>query len=286
MKKTLKKAVLAAILATVLTGCVDATTKLKDGTTPIITIGNSTITKSNGYAALKQSVGSYTVVTNAINYIANTEIPTTDDIQSQAEQSLESYKNLYGDSFTEYLETLNMTEEEFVNNTLISSIKTSQLLTKYIESNYDTLCEQYTPMKFNYIVADSQETADALISKISDLTDDDLTNYIKTAKLTLNQNSILCQNLSSDIYDSDFISTLAEADSNKWVSIQKDSQYYVIYKTDITDNDKETIQNFFLTSTDMNSIIKAEYLKQYNFEIYDIDLYNSVSATLPTLFSD
>ena len=145
MKNT-RNLLLASLLSfSVLAGCSDAQAKLKDSSTALFSVGKKTVTKGDLYSKMNSTSGASVVTNNATKQISAAEIEVTDDMKESAEKTLKSYKSMYGDTFASYLENVNMTEDEYLNNFLIPSLQAEQLPKAYLEQNWDNVAKLYTP---------------------------------------------------------------------------------------------------------------------------------------------
>jgi foldase protein PrsA len=164
MKKTLS--ILAAVIAlSSLTGCTDAVAKLKDKNSVLMTVGKTSITKGQVYTMMSTASGAYTAVTDASETVAAAEVEVTDDMKTQAESTLNYYKNAYGDSFATTLAQNNMTEDDLYNNLILSS-QIDALTKQYVTENFDDLVSQYTPIKAYVLDFASQDNANAALADL------------------------------------------------------------------------------------------------------------------------
>ena len=281
MKKT-RSILAAALLLGTLTGCTDAVAKLKDSSTVLVTVGNKNITKGDVYKLLNTTYGASTAYTNANNVIASAEVEVTDEMRKSADDTLKSYKEIYGDTFTTYLENSGMTEEEYKEQ-LILSLQAEKLIQNYIEDNYDTLFAVYTPVKATILEFTSSEDADAALSELKDgsKTPEEAAkghNSSSTGTSTLYTKE-------STTLDSMVRSVLFSMKMDEgWTIIPaSDGAAYIVARVDETDSAKlkEEAVKTFQSLSQVSDDSTAYYFTKYKFHIYDKPLYDSVSSGYP-----
>ena len=103
MSNKLVKILSVAAVSGMLVGCSDASAKLSDSSTAIFSVGNKTITKGDMFTTMETMSGADTAINDATSTISSLEVEVTDDIKSQAEDTLSTYKSMYGDTFTNNL---------------------------------------------------------------------------------------------------------------------------------------------------------------------------------------
>lgn len=281
--KKILTAVSAAALCLTLTGCSDASAKLKDSSTALFKVGNKTITKGQIYSTMVSMAGASTAINDATNTIASAEVEVTDDIKNQAQSTLKTYKTMYGDSFSSYLESANMDEDQYVNEYLIPSLLAAELNTKYVEEKWDDLLTMYKPVKATVLSFTSQDDRDAAMQELKD-------GSATASEAAKNHNS--SSDGSSKVYTNQDTSldTMVRAvlssmkTSDGWVDTQSSDSatFYLLHvddddPEDYRDDLTETLSNLSNVKTDATTY----YFKKYNFHIYDITLYNAVKDAYP-----
>ena len=272
----------AAVLAGTLAGCSDAQAKLKDSNTILITIGNKNITKGDVYSILNSTYGASTAVTNGNKIIAAAEVEATDEMKKQAEETLENYKSVYGDTFTTYLEQTGMTEEEYKEQ-LILSLQAEQLTLNYIDENYGELCKTYTPVKAVILEFETSEDASAAVSELRD-------GKVTPAEAASAHNSSstgtsMIYTTESSTVDAMVRSTLfSMTPDDGWATVpMSDGSAYMLLHVDENDPAKlkdevtSTFQNLSTIADDAT----AYYFTKYGFHVYDKTLYDNVKADYP-----
>jgi len=280
MKK--RNLLLSGLLALTLAGCTDATAELSDAKTALVTIGNTSITKGQVYSLMNSASGAATAVNNANKVIASQEIEVTDDMKTTAQNTLNSYKSLYGDTFTTYLTNQGMSEEDYINDYLIPSQQAEKLVNKYIEENFDSLCSTYHVVKATVLEFSSQDDANAALT--------DLNNGTSASEAAKNHNSsstgtstvytVESTNLNSSVR------TLITGDTTdkNWVLVaEDDGSTYALVKIDDNDanNFKDEATTALASINNVSTGATTYFFKKYNFVIYDKTVYDGVAANYP-----
>ncbi len=276
------KIVLAGGIAMSLVGCSDASAKLPDSSTTLFKVGNNSVSKGEVYSTMMSMAGATTAINDATNTIATAEVEVTDEIQKQAESTLSTYKSVYGDTFATYLDGTGMTEDEYLNSYLIPSLLASELPKKYVEEQWDTLMTTYKPVMATVLQFNSYEDLTAAKAELN-AGDVDATTAAANHNSTSSGISALYTTQSTDL-DSmvrAVISSLTPEDG--WAeSAGTDTTQYLVR---VDDNDVENYRDDVVTTLTSLSTISSDattfFIKKYGFHIYDITLYNAISAQYP-----
>ena len=280
--KKITSALACALLLTSLAGCTDAQAKLKDSDTVLITIGNKTITKGEVYSVLNTTYGASAAITNANKVIASSEVEATEDMIKSAEETLENYKALYGDTFTKYLEQSGMTEEDYKEQ-LILSLQAEQLSKNYISDHYDELAARYTPVKAVILEFTSSDDSEAALV--------DLNSGSKTAAEAAEEHNssstgtpsiYTTESSSLDAMVRSVLFSMTEEDG--WANIPaSDGSAYILVHVEENDPEalKEEASDVFLNLSTVSDDANVFYFTKYGFHIYDKTLYDGVSADYP-----
>lgn len=276
----------SALLVSVLAGCTDATAKLPDSSTVLFSVGSKTVTKGDVYSVMAGTYGASQAVNDVNRIIAQQEIELTEEMKSEAQASLDSYKTYYGDTFIKHLEQIGMTDEEYLQNYLIPSLQAEQLTPKYITEKFDTVAANYAPVKATLLEFTSQDDANAALSELKDGSKD-------AAAAAKDHNS--ASKGTSTIYtieSTDLDSTVrtmlhsAKPDDGWFLVPETDGATFIVMRID--DNDPNNFKDEAVTTLQNVSAIMNDattyWFKKYQFHIYDKTLYDSVAADYPYNF--
>ncbi len=278
-----KSIVAASALLLVLTGCKDAHIAIKDADTPIVTVGNKTITKGEVFNIMMATYGASNAVSTSNNKIAAAEIEITDEMKKSAQDTINTYKSLYGDVFTEYLESSGMTEEDYMNEYLIPSLQSEKLITKYLEENYDSVCEMYTPVKAMILEFSSNEDAQSALSALKDGSKTPAEVIEEYNGLSTADEKIITNDSTSvDSMIKTVIFSATPADGWTYVPSSDGTTFDVVKVVENDpDNMKEEVLESLAAISNVQNDSTTYFFKKYGFHIYDKTLYDAVSLNYP-----
>jgi len=276
--------ILASVLALApLAGCTDASAKVSDAKTALFTVGKTNVTKGSVYTLMNSSAGATTAVNDANKKIASAEIEVTDEMKATAESTLNSYKSLYGDTFTSYLEQQNMTEDEYVNDYLIPSQQAEKLTAKYLDENFDEVCTSYQVVKATILEFTSQDDANAALSELKDgskTAAEAASGHNSSSTGTSTVYTLESTDVNSMVRT--IISSASPSDGWQMVPEDTGTSYAVVKVDDNTpSNFKDEATTALAAISNVSSAATTYFFKKYNFVIYDITVYDGVKADHP-----
>ena len=284
--KKIKTVCASLLLVSVLAGCQDATAKLPDSSTVLFSVGSKNVTKGDVYSVMAVTNGASQAVNDVNRIIAQNEIELTEEMKTQAQQSLESYKTYYGDTFTKHLEQIGMTEQEYLDNYLIPSLQAEQLTPKYITDNFDKVAAAYAPVKATLLEFTSQDDANAALSELKDGSKDAATaakDHNSASKGTSEIYTIESTDLDSTVRT---MLHSAVPDDGWFLVPETDGATFVVMRIDNNDPNafKDEAISVLRNVTAINNDATTYWFRKYNFHIYDKTLYDSVASDYPNNF--
>ncbi|WP_273402100.1 hypothetical protein [Traorella massiliensis] len=286
MKKLLT--VCAFALLVTLSGCKDATTSLSDGNDALITVGNTTITKNDVYTGLKSENGVTAIISKLTAYIVDQEVPVTDEMMSEAQSTMQSFKDTVGEeNWSTFLSSMGYeNEQQYLEERALLSVRASQLTSKYITDNYDEIKENYQIRKLRIFQTTDSSIAAEVQEKVKngELTIEEAVNQYDSVTTTYDGSEQILTNasgLGSDIWEN----IMAVTEDNTLLDLYQYSSdlsnFYVIEVVSVDvplEEAQSTIEGLSTIADDAF----AYYLKKYNFTVYDIDLYNGIQSQEPS----
>ncbi len=271
------------LLISALAGCTDATAKIPDSSSTLFTIGNANITKGEVYSMMFSSSGASTAVTNAESYIAKQEIEVTDEMKENAQGTLDMYTSYYGDSFAQYLEDMEMSEEDYLNENLIPGLQADELPKKYVEEKFDELVETFAPFKATVLTFESEDDAKAALSELNDGTataEEAASNHNSSSSGTSTMYTIESTELDSMART---VLTSMKADDGWALISSSDGASFNVLRIDEKDAEAmhDEVVDTLANISNVQNDAKTHWFKKYNFHVYDIDLYNAIKADYP-----
>ncbi|WP_281627502.1 hypothetical protein [Traorella massiliensis] len=282
MKKLLT--VCAFALLVTLSGCKDATTSLSDGNDALITVGNTTITKNDVYTGLKSENGVTAIISKLTAYIVDQEVPVTDEMMSEAQSTMQSFKDTVGEeNWSTFLSNMGYeNEQQYLEERALLSVRASQLTSKYITDNYDEIKENYQIRKLRIFQTTDSSIAAEVQEKVKngELTIEEAVNQYDSVTTTYDGSEQILTNasgLGSDIWEN----IMAVTEDNTLLDLYQYSSdlsnFYVIEVVSVDvplEEAQSTIEGLSTIADDAF----AYYLDKYNFTVYDIDLYNGIQS--------
>lgn len=288
--KNVKLLVLVLALLMLLAGCGNKTAKVSNASEAIFSVGKITFTKGDLYETLKLDDTAYTVINEAGRLIAHAEIETTDAITKEATSKIDAYKEQFGDDFIETIQGYGYADEEDLYNALITSIKSEQLIDKYIEENKESLYAKYSPVlaKLLYVevgtgtLAEAEEKAKAAYDMIAGgASFDDAAELYATNVKTATE-SIYTTDDDIDLNVSEFLKN-AKSPTLSNAFVDKSSKGF--YVVQVTGTSTSAVESKFITYLKSNDSFTADvdhyYFQKHNFKIYDVDINKYVKELFP-----
>lgn len=271
------------LLVTPLAGCSDAQANLKDGSTVLVKVGKEKITKEKLFQLMNSTSGAATVIADATKTISSAEVEVTDEMKENAENTLASYKSMYGDTFNSYLEQNNMSEDDYLNKNLIPALQAEKLPELYIEQNWKKVIKLYEPVKATVLEFTSSDDANNALSALKDGS--------KTPAEAASENNSSSSG-ESKIYtldDTDLDSTANSVITNGspddgWSMVPTtsgDTVYVIRVDDNNPDNFKDEAITKLTSIDNISSDANTYFFKKYKFHIYDITIYNAISSDYP-----
>lgn len=286
MKKLL--CVCAAALLFTVSGCSDATTNVTDASTALVSVGKTKITKENIYTGLKTQGAVNSIINRVTEIICDNEIPLTDEIKAEAQATMESFKGYVGEENWDNFIKGNgyASEEDYFNQRVVLAARAGHITEKYLDEAWSKVASNTNPRQVQIFATDDEEKAKqaleaikggkevkAVIEELGGISED----YDGSTQ-TLTSESGLPTNVWGNIVKVTEDNTVLDE-----VQYSLDLTKYYVVKVIATNPDdfKETAIKALATSTNIQNEGFAYYLKKYNFNIYDIDIYNAFKTQAP-----
>lgn len=266
-----------------LTGCKDASAKLKDANNILFSVGKEKITKGEMYDAMKSTTMANIATIQATKTISDAEVEVTEEMKTTAQETLNNFKTLYGDNFAASLKSSGLTEEEYVEKFLLPSLQSKELIKNYINENFPLLIEKYKPTKASILTFTTADEANAALGALKDGSKS-VADIINEYNLSSPTEPELIT-VETRTYDSALLSSVFAANvEDGWMMLPSSdsSKFYVL---SVTEKDAEKMKDEIIDSFSLIQSINQDsishFFKKYNFQVYDIDLYNQLSVEHP-----
>lgn len=281
----MKKILVLAACMLLLVGCSDATAKITNGSETVVTVGDQSYTREELYNFMANYGGSYYAVVNAQKTILDAEVPVTDEMISSVDSTLELYSQMMGSYFESYLQSQGFTGSEQYREILIQNEQLNELYKKYVEANYDSLSSTFAPKKIQLMKFATEEEANTALQAVKD--GNDFATVAQENKSTIDGAAQLVTSTSSfETVVQYAINTQAVGELSEVIGNDNKTAYYVlkVLSTDAAELKEEAIPVIATAETIADQSIQY-YFKEYNFTVYDINLYNQLQQSYSDLLN-
>lgn len=278
----MKKILLSLCALLLITGCSDAYAKLNDGKTVLLTVGDQDITKNEVYDTMFESGSGYVAISMSTKIILDKEIPLTDEITASANESLETYKSIYGDSLEAALQSYGYkSTDDFYENSLVMSARRSKLNEKYVDENFDTLTNQYKPKQAIILTFATEEDAKNAKTDL-EAGADPLTVSSDYNSSSIGSPRIITSETDLDSAAKNYIQNSTAIGISDVIIGSSVDNFYIIQITETdTKNIREDVITTFLGLENISTECELYYFKKYDFKVYDRALHDNLETNYP-----
>jgi predicted small secreted protein len=291
MKKTKLSVITLLAVLLLLAGCGNKTAKISDGNDILIQFGDTRITKADLYYSMLKTDAGYTVINLANNMIANIEIETTDELITEVQNQVDSYKASLTDDWQKSLESLGFETEEELFEQLLSSLKANKLVSKYIDENFDTLVADHAPLMARMIyikyndndIEKAKADADLALAEIKAGADFKTVAEKYSDSPSLADETLYTRYSQVDYNVLQFLLSVMDVTLSGPIENSNSSGIYIVQ---ITKTNIEQIKESFINSLNKNEDIIADannyYFTKHAFVLYDIKTYELIKMNYPS----
>ncbi len=293
MKKLLTMLVLATLVLG-LAGCENATANISEKNTMLIKVGKTTLTKGQLYENMLNDDAANKVVAKALEMIAEAEIETTAEIQAKADEIYNDYRQQIAatteDDFAEAIKDYGFEDLDAFKAYCLNNAKSKELSNKYIEDNWDSIIEEYYPVKARLMYFNGSEsmevamqTAETALAEVKAGADFETVAQKYSSNASQASEQLYTRNSESLDYNVLQFILGSTSPTLSQVITNKDSNGYYIVQ--ITNANQAQLKDEFIAllqnDTSFGDNVVAHYFKKHNFVVYDIDVYNTIKENYP-----
>lgn len=285
MKKTPILFVCAALM---LTGCSGATATISDKGKTIMTIGNTTYTKGDEYDLLKISTGTDLTMELVKQSIYKKEVKVTKSMKKKAQKQIDNYKENMSD-FNDQIKSLGYNSTDaYMNKVLIPSLQASELTEKYFTDAKKDIQKKYKPSKARIIQCENKATAKKALKALNNGTDPeevakqymvDSAKYSGKETLVTTKTTDVSTRLINTLYKTKKAGVIDEVFTNE--SSGTTYAYVAVLVTNSYKDIKDEVYTSLSSDDDITKASLVYYLKKYNFEVHDQDVFNNLKTNNP-----
>ena len=285
MKKT---PILLVCAAMMLTACSGATATIKDKDEAIMTIGKTTYTKGDEYDLLKISTGTDLTMELVKQAIYKQEVKVTKEMKEKAQEQVNNYKENM-ENFDEQIQSLGYkNSKQYMNKVLIPSLQASELTEKYFTDAKKDIQKTYKPSKARIIQCENKATAKKALKALKSGTDPeevaqqymiDSATYSGKETLVTTKTTDLSTRLINKLSKAKKAGVIDEVFTNE--SSGNTYAYVAVLVSNTYKDIKDEVYTTLSSDDDITKECLVYYLKKYNFEVHDQDVFNNLKANNP-----
>jgi hypothetical protein len=286
----MKKLLIVALAALMLTGCYDVTTKISDPKTVLITLDGATITKGDVYDIMSQADPYPAVVALTLSkkIILDKEVGRPDAVKTVADAAKAKFIEDADDDLEGALEEAGYdTIDEMYEDKFMVEAQSDYLVGNYLNTTYSTVSSTYAPRKARIIKIEKEDDADEALAAIkagtsfSDVAEEYGVTGFDTELAIYYTGSALPTAVLTFLKDAT-LPTLSE--------VIEDTTNDVFYIVQINVADASKIQSevvdFFKKEASFIELALLGYYESNGFKIYDRALYDMINAQYPDYIID
>lgn len=285
MKKT---PILFVCAVMMLTGCSGATATIKDKDETIMTIGDTKYTKGDEYDLLKISTGTDLTMELVKQAIYKQEVKVTKEMKKKAQEQVNNYKENM-ENFDEQIQSLGYKNStQYMNKVLIPSLQASELTKKYFTDAKKDIQKTYKPSKARIIQCENKATAKKALKALKNGTDpEEVAQQYMVDSAKYSGKEALVTTKTTDL-STRLINTLSKAKKtgviDKVFTNESSGTTYAYVAVLVSNTYKDIKDDVYTTLSSDDDVTKAclvYYLKKYNFEVHDQDVFNNLKVNNP-----
>lgn len=285
MKKT---PILFVCAVMMLTGCSGATATIKDKDETIMTIGDTKYTKGDEYELLKISTGSDLTMELVKQAIYKQEVKVTKEMKEKAQEQVNNYKENM-ENFDKQIHSLGYkNSKQYMNKVLIPSLQASELTEKYFTDAKKDIQKKYKPSKARIIQCENKATAKKALKALKSGTDPeevaqqymvDSAKYSGKETLITTKTTDLSTRLINTLSKTKKAGVIDEVFTNE--SSGTTYAYVAVLVSNTYKDIKDDVYTTLSSDDDVTKACLVYYLKKYNFEVHDQDVFNNLKTNNP-----
>ena len=286
----MKKLLIIALAALMLTGCYDVTTKITDPKTVLITLDGATITKGDVYNIMSQADPYPAVVALTLSkkIILEKEVGRTDAIKAAADAAKAAFIEEADDDLEGALKEAGYdTIDEMYEDKFIVEAQSDYLVGNYLNTTYSTVSSTYAPRKARIMKIDKEADATAALAAIK--AGQSFTDVAKKYNVTGFNTETAIYYTGSELPEA-VLTFLKDASLPTLSDVLEDTTNDLYYIVQISVADASKIQtevvDFFKKEASFVELALLGYYESNGFKIYGRALYDMISAQYPDYIID
>lgn len=276
----MKKVIVLLFSLIVLVGCSDGYAKISDDSTVLFKVGSEEITKGDVYASMFSNAGAYATINDATQTVVDIEIPVTDEMKSEAQSTMDTMANMYGEMFEQVLQSNGYKDaDDYLNKGLIPSLQAKELYTKYVEDNWATYVTEKNPKKAIVLEFSDLDKANEAVGKLNE--GSSIEDVVKEYGVASNPSEQIV--LADAKYPTEVMTALNGEASGEFTALSTTDGKVYVFKLTNSDAEsfKEEVVSQLITKEEVQADTVEFYIKKYGLEVYDRNLYDMIEMSHP-----
>lgn len=279
----MKKILYLLILTVLLAGCSDAYANVSNPKEDILTVGETSFTKSDMFSLMINQDPATLVIQMAKQKILEKEMPLSDAVKEKAQEELDYVKEVFGDEFLTNIKLYGFTsEQDYIDRALVPASQELLLTEKFVDENFDLLLIKYTPKKVRVIEFNDVEKATSALAEIKEgknveavaMQYSTSTTY-KGLEQLVHIESSLPAVVTSFINENQLPTLTSEP-----LFQETTSKYYIVQLVETSPAKfEDEIKEELSALTSVNEMVFEKYFVDGGFAVYDKGIYDSVQAS-------
>ncbi len=279
----MKKLLILCASLLLITGCSDANANVSNPTESLITVGDHSYTKGEMYNFMMSQGPDYFVISQAQEIIANAQVEVTDEILATVDETIESYKQMLGDSLVMYINQMGYEDEEAFKEALILNEQMIIITETKVTEKFEEYSATYAPRQIQIATFASQEDANSALASMNEGTS--FADAAKEFKSTVGTDTLTITN--QDAYPTNVlfaINSLEKDTLSEVVAGDDEKSFYIVKMINNDPNEftEAAVEKIAQLETIVNSTITTLF-EDFNFAVYDKRLHDAVSTNFPDL---
>lgn len=281
----MKKVLIALACVCMLTGCAANKVLVSDGDKVIFESDKTKYTKQELYDAMRYNEYTAIITNQIISKVAELEGVDMSEVDKEADERLKQMQDMYGAYYVQ-LETYYGGKDRLKDN-ILGTVCSEKLMTKYLESNFESLLENHQAIMMQVAYFDDIEVAKKVIAEIETGSTFDIAAinngftsnpsqkvYLDSDTLPLEVKTYINSDEKTGV--SDVINTQTSTTDANGQTVTS-SRYYVI---NVIERDANNFKDEYIEK--LAGTLEAAEALNFFFEKHDIKFYDQRTYDLVT----
>lgn len=279
----MKKILYLLLLTVLLAGCSDAYANVSNPKEDVLTIGETSYSKSTLFNLMINQDPATLVIQMAKQKILENEMPVDDAVKAQAQEELEYVKDIFGDEFLTNITLYGFTsEQDYIDRALIPASQELLLTEKFVSENFDLLTTKYAPKKIRVIEFTDAEVASSALTEIKDgaNVEEVATKYSTSTTYNGMEQLVHIESSLPEVVNAFINENQMPTLTSEPLLQETTMRYYIVQIVETSPSRFEDEAKEELSAlTTVNEMVFEKYFIDGEFTVYDKGIYDSVATS-------